>query len=256
MFVAQVKFKVLEKQKSEKQTDAIYSFLASLANDGRVLDNEFSIYQKDANFISAVKIPEKDAVKNFNKQKFIDENLQKLNEIGLSPPDYEILGKDTEFSESCKCKNHSAYILFTNFLSIQSPIKCYDCGFPIPLYRIKQKEAEQLVSVLGWQNEYKACDLLQMHCGFGERFGITQMSKLDSGLSRTGLEICRTIQDLTNKPCYYYLYRDNGKSLRKEHERKCPSCGSEWLLEKPFRDLFDFRCDKCHLLSNIAFSLK
>ena len=188
--------------------------------------------------------------------KMSNENFQKLTQVGLSHPNFEILGKDTEFSESCKCENSSAFILFTNYLSIQSPIKCYDCGFPIPLYRIKQKKAEQLSFALGWQGEYKACDLLQMHCGFGERFGISQMSKLDSGLSKTGLEICQTIQDLTNKPCYYYLYRHNGKSLSKESESRCPLCASKWLLENPFQDLFDFRCDKCHLLSNIAFSLK
>jgi predicted nucleic acid-binding Zn ribbon protein len=62
----------------------------------------------------------------------------------------------------------------------------------------------------------QACDLLQIHCGFGERFGLNQMSKLNSGLSKEGLEVCRTVQDLTNKPCYYYLHRYNDKVWKKK----------------------------------------
>ncbi len=256
MLVAQIKFEILEKQNTEKQSDAIYALLTSIARDGRFLDNEFCIYEKDDTFITTVKTPEKDAIKNLVKQKYIFENLKKLKEVGLSRPDFEILGEDAESSEPCKCKNHSAYILFTNFLSIQSPVKCYDCGLSVPLYRIKQKRAQQLSLALGWQSEYKACDLLQMQCGFGKRFGANQMSKLDSGLSKKGIEICQTIQQLTGKSCYYYLYRYNGKSLRKERERKCPSCGDKWFLDEQLLDIFDFRCDKCHLLSNIAFNLK
>ncbi len=81
------------------------------------------------------------------------------------------------------------------------------------------------------------------------------MSNLKSGLTKSGLEICNGIQNLTKKPCFYYLYHPNGRSLKKERERKCPSCNGEWLLEKQLHNLFDFKCDKCHLLSHIAFSL-
>jgi len=256
MLIAQIQFEILEKDKTKIQSDTIYSFLGNLLIEGRILDRDFGVFQKDDFHISIVNIPEKDAFNNLTEQKYIKEDLEKLKEIGLSEPTFEILGKEIECSESCACKNPSAYVLFTNYLAVQSPIKCFDCGFPLPLYRIKQTEPQQLRYALSWQNDYKACDLLQMHGGFGERFGISQMSKLDSGLTQTGLKICAEIKNLTNKNCYYYLYRYNGRSEKKEAERKCPSCGGEWLLSEPIHDLFDFRCDKCHLLSNIAFSLR
>ena len=75
MLLVQIKFEILEKQNSEKQSDAIYSLLVSLATDGRILDNEFSIYNKDKTFITILKIPEKDATKNLTKQKYINRHL-------------------------------------------------------------------------------------------------------------------------------------------------------------------------------------
>jgi predicted nucleic acid-binding Zn ribbon protein len=256
MFIAQIQFEILRKHDVEKQSDTIFALLIDLSHEGRILDETLNVFQKTGKFFTIVKIPEKDAFKQIKKNKYICEGLNKLGEVGLSEPHFEILGKDSEFSESCHCKTPSAFLLFTNFLSIQSPVKCFDCLYPIPLYRIKQTEPQQLRSALGWQNEYKACDLLQMHCGYSERFGISQLSKPTSGLSMLGLEICAEIKNLTNKNCYYYLYRANGKSLKQEKERKCPKCGGAWLLAEPFNGFIDFRCDRCHLLSNIAFSLR
>ncbi|HIP76018.1 MAG TPA: hypothetical protein EYH12_02510, partial [Psychromonas hadalis] len=55
---------------------------------------------------------------------------------------------------------------------------------------------------------------------------------------------------------YYYLYRVAGTSLESEQQRKCPSCGGEWRLEKPLFDIFDFKCDQCQLVSNISWDFK
>ena len=255
MLIAQIDFEVLEDIGGEQQSDAIYSVLAAYSRDGRILDENFGIYQAENTFKTFVSIPAEDAFENFLGSKYISESLQKLNTVGLSLPDYKILGKDTEHSKSCECKNSSAYILITNFLSIQSPVKCFNCNLPIPLYRFPQFSSGDFGDIFCWQSEYKACDSLQMQCGFGERFGIRQMSNLKSGLTKLSLKICNDIQNLTKKSCYYYLYHPNGRSLKKEQERKCPSCNGEWILEKQLHNLFDFKCDKCHLLSNIAFSL-
>jgi len=255
MLIAQIDFEVLEGIGGEQQSDAIYSVLAAYYRDGRILDENFGVFQADNTFKTFVSIPAKDAFENFLGSKYISESLQKLNAVGLSLPTHKILGKETEHSESCECKNSSAYILITNFLSIQSPINCFDCNLPVPLYRFPRPSSGDFGCILGWQSEYKACDSLQMQSGFGERFGIRQMSNLKSGLTKSGLEICNGIQNLTKKPCFYYLYHPNGRSLKKERERKCPLCNGEWLLEKQLHNLFDFKCDKCHLLSHIAFSL-
>jgi len=46
------------------------------------------------------------------------------------------------------------------------------------------------------------------------------------------------------------------RSLSAEMRRKCPGCRGPWLLKKPLHGKFDFRCDKCHLLSNIAWNIR
>lgn len=256
MFIAQIRFEISEKDKTENQSETVDDFLYTLFFEGRIVGKEFIVARQDETFISFVSIPEKEALKSLKKQKSLKADFQKLIEAGISEPTFEVLGKETEYAELCDCRNSSAYVLFTHSLSKHSPIDCFDCGKTVPLYRIKQTKPQQLRYALSWQEEYKACDLLQMHCGFGERFGNKQMSQLDSGLTKSGLEICAEVKNLTGKNCYYYLYRYNGISEKKELERKCPNCGGDWLLEKPFRKIFDFRCDRCHLLSNIAFSLR
>lgn len=59
----------------------------------------------------------------------------------------------------------------------------------------------------------------------------------------------------TGRPVYYYLYRHAGASERAERVRRCPSCGGDWLLAAPLHAIFDFRCDRCRLLSNVAFQI-
>jgi hypothetical protein len=60
-------------------------FLQVLAKDGRLLGGEFSFYEENKNFIATVKIPEKAALKNIGKQKYIV-IIFKVKEVGLSEP--------------------------------------------------------------------------------------------------------------------------------------------------------------------------
>lgn len=255
MLIAQIDFEIVENLDIDKQSNLIVCLLSNFYHEGRVLDWNPSVFQMDNLLRTFASIPDRDAFDNFDLQKSIAEDLHKLKEVGLSKPIFQILGKDIESLDSCACENTSAYILHTHLFSIQSPVNCFDCLKPVPLYRINQNKPEKLRYSIGWQSEYKACDLLQMHCGYGERFALNQMSKLESGLSKIGLEICQDIEKLTQKPCYYYLYKYRGISLKKERARKCPKCNGEWLLDKNI-SIFDFKCDKCHLLSSIAFDLR
>jgi predicted nucleic acid-binding Zn ribbon protein len=58
------------------------------------------------------------------------------------------------------------------------------------------------------------------------------------------------------RPFYYYLCKRNGVNLKRENERVCPKCGNKkWKLDEPLFNCFDFKCDRCRLLSNVAFSM-
>jgi predicted nucleic acid-binding Zn ribbon protein len=95
-----------------------------------------------------------------------------------------------------------------------------------------------------------------MNCSTGERFALNQLEKIDSSLNKRGLEICKKISNLSKKPVYYFLYKNSGIDKRNELERKCPLCGGNWLLKSELHNLFMFKCDKCFIISNIAYSLK
>ena len=105
-------------------------------------------------------------------------------------------------------------------------------------------------------SDYQSCDSLQMNCAVGERFAIKQLSKLDSPLTKVGLDVCKTIQEVTGKKTYYYLYKGNGKSIKTEKERKCPGCNKPWYQDVAVHNKFDFKCVDCGLLSNIAYNLR
>ena len=107
-----------------------------------------------------------------------------------------------------------------------------------------------------WRADYQSCDTLQMGCTVGEKFGERELFRHDSSLSAQGIAICNTIAKETGIATFYYLLRSKGRNLTNEKKRKCPSCGGDWLLEEPLHDLFDFKCDRCRLLSNIAFSVR
>jgi predicted nucleic acid-binding Zn ribbon protein len=254
MFIAEIIFNSEYKKTTDEQEEEVNTFLGILRMDGRILGNELLTIQENGFFKCFAAVPAKDAFKKLDESIYLKKSLKKLDNLKFDKPTLKILGKEISEDISCNCKNSSAYILFTNYVSIQSPLNCFDCFSPVPLYRIPRFEAGDYHPIISWQSDYKSCDRLQMNCTTGERFAMNQMSRLDSSLSKQGLKICSEIKTSTNKNCYYYLYKYTGKSKKKELERKCPSCNGEWLLKEDFFK-FDFKCDKCHLLSNIAYSI-
>jgi len=137
----------------------------------------------------------------------------------------------------------------------ESPLSCGDCFRAVPLYRIPHTHGDEYADVLQWEADYKACDTLHMNIGTGERFGERQMFRHDSSLSRRGREICASISSLTGRPTYYYLCKVRARSSAEEERRRCPNCNGQWKLGKRWH-LFDFRCDRCLLLSNIAWTVR
>ena len=255
MFVAEINFDVQTNRTTAEQQDEVDVLLGLFRMDGRILGRELLTIRNEKVFKSFLAIPDKDAFKKLDENPYIKERLKKLKNFGLTTPKLKILGEEISESVACRCKDTSAYILFTTYLSIQSPLRCFDCFSPIPLYRISRFETGDYHRAISWQSDYSACDSLQMNCTTGERFGTREMTDLNSSLSKQGIKICNEVKNLTNKNCYYYLYKYNAKSLKSERERKCPSCGGDWLLSEKFFK-FDFKCDRCHLLSNISFNLR
>jgi predicted nucleic acid-binding Zn ribbon protein len=251
MFTAEVQFTI--PGSVDNAEDLIHSLLAPWRKHGQVLSQDWAFVKKGNRYRTNVMIFDKDSL----DAKYDNKYAQKARrEFALQ---IKILGEDPFSADICHCKKSSFYILYTNYICLESPLRCGDCFGPLPLYEIpamESKSGELHDQINSWRSHYQSCDSLQMGCSVGEKFGTREMSLHDSNLSQQGIAICTDITKATAISTYYYLYRYNSRSRASEIKRKCPSCGGDWLLDEPLHDLFDFKCDRCRLLSNIAFSIR
>jgi predicted nucleic acid-binding Zn ribbon protein len=201
---------------------------------------------------------EKSSLLSKNDNVYVKKGRYELEEMCQSKFRVKTLGKNLwEDKRLCRCKKPSSYILWTNYISLVSPLDCGDCGGNVPLYRVPKPPEpgeQEYQSIRYWEHAYQACDQLQMLCGFGERWGTRQMQDHDSGLSKLGRDVCVNLEEMLGVPVYYYLYNNRALTMAQDKERKCPECGGDWLLEESWHRLFAFRCDKCRLVSNITWN--
>jgi predicted nucleic acid-binding Zn ribbon protein len=232
--------------------------LSSWRSRGQVLGKEFPMALISNTYRLFLMVPDAIALQTQHNNQYTNSALEKLSAAGFQPPQIKIHDAP-DSPPACNCSRRSCLILYTYFVSLESCLRCGDCFHPVPLYQIPWQESTPKKSALhdrlmSWQTNYQACDQLQMNCVVGERFGLGEMARPDSKLSLQGREICQDIALVMDTPTYYYLHRYRGRSLLQEKQRLCPSCDEPWLLAKQKHHLFDFQCDQCQLLSNIAKS--
>ncbi len=254
MYTVKVEFKIAIGSE-EEQLDLINLLLGSWRMNGQVLGREFPIAQTKGAYTAFVQTPDKDSLGSQFNNKYVRKNLHRLDEK-FTAPQVSLLGKDPNSSSLCECISPSSYILYTTYLSTESPLKCGDCFSEIPLYKIPKTFDDEYYNILHWVSDFQNCDHLQMNCTVGERFALNQLSNLSSPLTKEGLSVRDSIQDVTGKKTFYYLYKGSGRNHESEIARKCPSCGGEWFLEERFHGIFDFVCKGCALLSNIAWNCR
>jgi predicted nucleic acid-binding Zn ribbon protein len=238
--------------------DFLYELLVAWQRNGQIISREFPIALADKTYRMTVMLPNAEALESQYNNGYVNSAIDKLAAAGFQAPVIKLVGGDPFSAQPCTCAQHSYLILYANALSLESCLRCGDCFQPMPLYLIPWQTSTPTKSelhdrIIFWQGYYKSCDQLQMGCTVGERFGLGEMSRHNSALSKMGLEVCQDIAAVLGMPVYYYLYRYRGRSKAKECQRRCPSCHGEWLLAEQLH-YFNFKCDRCRLLSNIAMS--
>jgi predicted nucleic acid-binding Zn ribbon protein len=241
-----------------EHNELIDLLLSSWRSRGQVLGKEFPIALINNTYQLLLMVPDAVALEPQHNNQYANSALAKLSVAGFQPPQIKI-HEAPDSSPACNCDRRSYLILYTYFVSLESCLRCGDCFHPVPLYHIPWQESTPQKSALhdrlmSWQTNYQACDHLQMNCVVGERFGLGEMARPKSKLSQQGRAICQDIALVMDTPTYYYLHRYRGRSQAQEKQRLCPSCDGKWLLAEQQHRLFDFQCDQCHLLSNIAKS--
>jgi predicted nucleic acid-binding Zn ribbon protein len=256
MYVVELSFNRTKEVDPDAASGAVHSLLGALRKNGQICEEEWRAGSSDNGYQAFVLLPDSDALDAAHHSLYVRNALEELLAAGLDGPHIRQLGKDIDGVDVCACVSPTSHILFTNYLFLESPLRCGDCFSLIPLYRIPHTRGEDHSDITSWQSDYKSCDSLQMNSATLERAATREMSRFDSSLSKRGRELAAEISRLTGKPTYYCLYRYGGRSRAQERKRLCPSCGGAWLLDAPWHRLFDFKCDKCHLLSNIAWDVR
>lgn len=255
MIVAELIFKIL-RHLQENVSDEISHLLHAMRKNGQLLGIEFPIAHASDRYLAYVMMPASDSLNKKYWNVYVKQQIDELQKLGLSKPIVNPIGPDDESCDPCRCRSRTAFILFTTYVSLESPLRCFECFLPVPLYQIPPTSSEEYSDVLSWVTNYKACDSLQMNCAVGEQFATRQLSAIDSSLTKQGRVVCDAITTGTKRPTYYYLYRSGGRSLENERRRTCPGCSAAWLRSERLHGLFDFQCDHCGVLSNIAWNVR
>lgn len=254
MFVADLEFDCYQNTSLEEAERAINQVVVALRANGQIIGDEFPTVLKEGYFVTRVMSPEQDSLHPLHHSPFVKYAVDKLNDAGLLAPKVKVIGQDIHANSADACSEPSSYILYTTYVHTCSPLYCGDDFLPVPLYRIPPLANGDYKTLIKWQEDWQACDQIQINGATRCEFpALEEISDVNSDLSRRGLDLAKRIRYLTKKPVYYYLYRVGGQSKEEEQNRRCPSCGGEWALTEPWFGLFDFRCDKCELVSNISW---
>ena len=224
--------------------------------NGQVIGREMGVthhqLETHSEFQVRVATPEQESLLPKWNNSLVNEALLQAEEAGVIFDYFELVGRDYNAQETSS-QLADFQILYTTHLESCSPLYNGNDFAPIPLYQLGD-EAELTTAMIKWQEDWQACDQLQMNGETLEQIALAQISEANSELSQKGRDLTKRIEELTQIPTYYYLYR-LGTNLVEEQNRKCPSCHAEWQLADSLHEIFHFKCDKCRLISNFSWEL-
>ena len=226
------------------------SLLTSLYQNGQCESDVFILKQAKKQLTYQVRTPEKNSFSKRFFNKWVRNWAIRLKEKNITYT-VELIAKEYDSVKVCRCVDSSGYII-RNTENITEVVWCIDCDGFIPLYKLPPIEADSCYRLVSWNEDYHSCDQLQLRCDVLEHVCLAEMYSLHSNLNKIGLSCRDILSKSINKPIYYPLYRYYASTGEMDKARKCPSCGGEWLLKKKWKE-YDFRCDRCHLVSNLAY---
>lgn len=225
--------------------------------NGQVIGREMGItYHQNTpqpNFQVQISIPEQESLLPQWNNSSVNEAFLQAEQQGVFFEFFEVIGRDYHAEETSR-HNSPFLILYTTHLDTCSPIYNGADFCPIPLYKIVN-QPDLSEKIIKWQENWQACDQLQMNGDILEQQALYQICDERSELSQQGRALARQIESISNIPTYYYLYR-LGRESHIEYQRKCPNCHSNWKLPETLHNIFHFKCESCRLISNLSWELQ
>jgi predicted nucleic acid-binding Zn ribbon protein len=255
MEVVQLLFTVPTATNAPLALEAVEGYVTALVQHGQLVAETTTARIRRAYVVTA-RMNEAEALAARFTSATARKRLRALVALGIGKPVVRRLGTDPNSRPPCACRRRPFLVLYTTFLNSEPPLRCGGCFGAVGLYRVPTDSTSGLHQhVLWWQDSYQAMDWLFIGSGAGERFAHDQLSRYDSALSADGRELARALEKRLGVPVYYYLAKHLGRSYAAERARKCPSCRKAWLLAQRLHR-FDFQCERCRLLSNVAFDVR
>lgn len=254
MWVAELRFRIIADTSYPIAEAAIRAYLESLIFQGQMLGREFPTYLSQQEFVSRLILPAPDALHSQHHSSRGKAALQALGSAGLAYPKITLLGEDLMSNHTDPCPKPAAFILYCRFGHSNSVLYCAEHFAPVPLYLAKATSALDHEDLIRWQLQYQALDEIQMQeKRVLDKTAERSLQSLQSTLNKQGRAFARQLEQSLAKPVYYALYSGSSKDCRQESLKVCPGCGQPWALTAPWHELFDFQCQPCRLVSNIAW---
>ncbi|MDU8923985.1 Zn-ribbon-containing protein [Pasteurellaceae bacterium LIM206] len=258
MYLVEVFFRIDQVEQRLQQTAAVNQVIDQWRYNGQIIEREIPVFpaeqEGETGLAARVICPEQQSLLPDYNNAEVERVLENAQKCGVIFSSFQIVGEDLNSDITFAGEKPAWQILHTTYLQVCSPLHCGDHLAPIPLYKQLKKAPHLSMDLIKWQENWQACDQLQMNGAVLERQALHEISDTDSNLFKHGYYLAQAIERHSGVPTYYYLYRVGGESLQAEQHRRCPICGGEWALPRPLFDQFHFKCDKCRLISNISWN--
>lgn len=248
-----VKLSITGKKVNESNfIDQTGHYLSLLYRSKQIINKEWQFEPISKGVQLNLFCPEKNSYSSVYSTKYAKKQKERIENEFECIFDYKYIGIDPEFGETVIPEVSKFYIL--NFGEI-SPLVDGESLVQIPLYKIlyTDEEKQYFWDLTKWESKYEHIKGIWSSGYGGDKWSLSQLQNHDSELNKDGAACCKTIEKITGKPTYNFLFNDRAWGRKKDRKRKCPSCGGEWLiLDSTFNHYYAFKCDNGRLISQLS----
>ncbi|HBO38367.1 MAG TPA: hypothetical protein DD638_06860 [Pasteurellaceae bacterium] len=260
MYLTEVFFHNTRPKNTDEQILLLNQVIEQWRYNGQLIGREIPLFlaahtqEKENGFALRIVCPEQQSLLPEYNNAEVDRALAEAEKCGLILTSFQIIADDLNSDMTYEGHHPAWQVLYTTYLQSCSPLHSGDDLTPIPLYKQLQDIPHLSQDIIKWQENWQACDQLQMNGSVLEKQALHEISGTDGNLFKHGYHLTQEIERYTGIPTYYYLYRVGGESLKTEKNRHCPICRGKWALDRSLFDIFYFKCDNCRLVSNLSWN--
>jgi predicted nucleic acid-binding Zn ribbon protein len=223
------------------------SLLGSLRQNGQLIGRDMRPYALGRRTSATICTFTERALDACYHNDYVRADILALEALCRNPLEVRYLGA-AESEVVCECSSRP-YFIMTGFYAF-SPIVCGGCGHEVPLFLLPKLHDLGYWTLIGWDNNYRSCVILDVNCAVGERWAIKQQCNHGSALSKQGRGVAARLAELTQTPVYYYLPTFIRRTGPKGSPRPCPACQGVWHLTTEIHRGIRNKCDTCYLVAS------